>query len=131
MEMMVVNTQMSNIGRCERCGSFLIEEQQREHKCEIPFNGCKTIFFDWIGNGFTDKVNDKVIMAKGLDGRLYSLIECSHNPPHSLESRLVTAIKRPEDETEPQARCCQVLVWWVWLSKTVWWLISLVQSIPY
>ena len=73
-----------------------------------------------MADGFTNENNDYVTGATSLDGTAYELIVCKHNPPHSIESRLVTAIKRPADETEPLRRLCQVSVWWLGLSKTVW-----------
>ena len=65
----------------------MIAEELRSHKCEIQTMGAKTIWLDWISDGFTDKNNDYVRNAKGLDGVLYGLIVCKHNPPHNTQKR--------------------------------------------
>jgi hypothetical protein len=79
-----------NTGRCPRCHVFVIAEQLASHKCKIPTTDAKTIWLDWITDGYTDENNDFVRTAKSLDGTLYGLILCKHNPPHSLESRWLT-----------------------------------------
>lgn len=84
-----------NVGHCGRCGQFLIAEEESTHKCVIPFQGMKEVFLDWIGTTFTDQNLDTVTMAKGLDGYLYSLIVCPHNPPHSIESSFKPPDKLP------------------------------------
>jgi hypothetical protein len=78
---------LENTKTCPRCHRFIIAEQQNSHNCEIPTRGAKTIWFDWVSDGFTDRNDDYYRNAKGLDGTLYGLIVCKHNPPHSLEKR--------------------------------------------
>lgn len=100
-----VNPRMSNvenIGRCSRCRTFLTSEQVGSHNCHIAIKGTAEIYLDWIADGFTDENGDHVRMATSIDGTLYSLILCKHNPPHSLESRWLTGkddeSKRPPDK---------------------------------
>jgi len=81
---------MNDIGRCPRCHKFLIAEQLETHKCEIPFKHVKEIYVDWITNCDKDVNDDIVYVAMGLDGNLYRLIHCKHNPPHNVVSRWLT-----------------------------------------
>ena len=60
----------------------------------------KTVWFNWISEGFTDDNRDYVRSAKGLDGILYTLIECTHNPSHGLQSQWLTD-SRPRDKLTP------------------------------
>jgi len=83
----MMGTDCKNTGKCPRCHSFIIAEQLTSHKCCIPITDAKTIWFDWISDGYTDKNNDHVRNAQGLNGTLYGLIVCKHNPPHNLEKR--------------------------------------------
>ena len=92
---------VENVGRCPRCRAFLTSEQVGTHKCHIPIRGTAEIYLDWIADGFIDENEDFVRMATSIKGILYSVILCKHNPPHSLESRLLTHVKSPEDRTEP------------------------------
>jgi hypothetical protein len=101
---------IENAGECPRCHNFVIAEEFATHACRIRVRGSGTIWLDWIGDGFEDDNGDFVRMAKGLEGKLYSIILCKHNPPHSLESRLKQAIRSPEDGTEPGSGFCIVVV---------------------
>jgi hypothetical protein len=79
---------VENAGRCPRCKKFIVGEQLVSHKCEIAIKGAAApMFFDWIGDGFTDDNDDYVRMATGLNGILYELVLCKHNPPHSAKRR--------------------------------------------
>jgi len=78
---------IENTGRCPRCQAFVTSEQLSSHGCRITIKHARTIWLDWIDDGFTDENDDFVRNAKGLDGTLYGLILCKHNPPHSIESR--------------------------------------------
>lgn len=85
-----------NIGRCPRCGEFIIEEQARTHKCRIRTKRAKEIVFDWISDGFVSDNGDYVRLGKSLDGTLYSLVVCKHNPPHLPEP---SCLCKPSDES--------------------------------
>jgi hypothetical protein len=78
---------VENAGKCPRCGGFVIAEESESHVCNIPTKGAETIFLDWIGDGFTHENGDHIRMAKGLNGILYKVILCKHNPPHSAKER--------------------------------------------
>jgi hypothetical protein len=78
---------VENAGRCPRCGTFITSEQVASHDCHIPIKSANTIFLDWMGDGFTDENGDYVRMAQGLNGTLYSMILCKHNPPHSTKRK--------------------------------------------
>ena len=82
---MLEMSSVENAGRCPRCQTFVIAEQLASHKCNIPIKGAEAIFLDWIADGFTDENDDYVRMAKGLNGTLYELVLCKHNPPHSAK----------------------------------------------
>lgn len=96
-----------NIGRCPRCHRFLVAEEIANHECKIkPERWVEEIFLSGITDSSDNEDGDAVRVGFGLDGRYYRFVVCKHKPPHSLKSRLVTAIKRPEDETEPDPRLC-------------------------
>jgi hypothetical protein len=84
---------LENAGRCSRCQAFIIAEQLASHVCSIPVRGAETIWLDWIADGFNDINKDYVRMAQGLNGKLYSLILCKHNPPHNTNRKFT------EDDT--------------------------------
>jgi hypothetical protein len=79
---------LENAGRCPRCRRFVIAEELTSHTCHIAISRAETIWFDWFSDdGFTDESSDYIRMAKGLDGTLYSLILCKHNPPCSAKRK--------------------------------------------
>lgn len=82
---------MMNVGRCPRCHKFLVAEEEKSHVCKIPYQGVKSIFFDWLMDETEDENHDKVRVGTGLDGYYYRLVVCKHNPPHSC-------LKRPPEE---------------------------------
>jgi hypothetical protein len=91
---------MMNVGRCTRCGAFLIEEESESHKCEIRVKEVKDIYFQWITDGITNKNGDLERTGLAFDGTLYGLYLCEHNPPCSTK-RKFTGEKPNEDLTEP------------------------------
>jgi len=98
----VTQISIENTGRCPRCRTFITSEQMTSHNCSIPIKHGATIWLDWMADGFTDENDDYVRMATGLDGTLFELVTCKHNPPHSLESQWLTgnadSSKRPPDK---------------------------------
>ena len=98
------NQEMENVGRCPRCNRFLIAEEITVHNCDIEVRDVRTLIVDSCHELGQDGNGDRLTSALAIDGTYYRILECHHNPPHSLESRLVTAIKRPDNETEPLRR---------------------------
>jgi hypothetical protein len=81
---------MENVGRCPRCNKFMVAEEWDEHKCDfkdIPLTDCKSIILDHITDFGQDKNGDHVYRAWALDGVLYRLVVCKHNPPHSAKRK--------------------------------------------
>ena len=79
-----------NLGRCPRCHKFMIEEESRSHKCDfrdIELSDGKELFIDHITDIGRNRNDDHVSLAWGLDGTLYRLVECKHNPPHSTKRK--------------------------------------------
>jgi hypothetical protein len=87
---------MLNIGRCPRCHKFLVAEEVYSHSCEIEFKGVKEILVDHCYSTGKDGNLDTVFIAKGLDGFLYRLVVCKHNPPHATKPNLDS--RRPPDK---------------------------------
>jgi len=77
---------MRNVGRCARCGKFLIEEEREHHQCELQTVDMKDIVVDHFYE-LTKRDSDghRLLVAQGLDGIQYWLVECKHNPPHSTK----------------------------------------------
>ena len=97
---MIQLSSVENAGRCPRCRTFITSEQVESHHCVIPVKNENTIFLDWMGDGFTDENDDYIRMAQGLNGTLYSLILCRHNPPHSTK-RIFTSDEKPPPDKLP------------------------------
>ena len=77
---------------------FLIGEDLEHHTCKLPFGGIRTITIDHYYEMHTlDADGHKVVVAKGLDGYLYQLVICKHNPPHTAK-RQFTNDNRPPDK---------------------------------
>jgi len=91
---------MSDIGRCPRCNRFLIAEQRQGHHCRVSIRKVEEIILDWMNEGVQDENEDVVHVAMGLDGILYRLILCKHNPPH-VAKRNFTCEKPNGNYTEP------------------------------
>jgi hypothetical protein len=77
---------MRNVGRCARCGKFLIEEEHKHHECELQTVDTREIVVDHFYE-LTKRDSDghKLLVAQGLDGIQYWLVGCKHNPPHSTK----------------------------------------------
>lgn len=74
---------MTNTLTCKRCKKTLITEEFDNHSCHIDLKDVQNIVIDYYFEApYKDRNNDHVIIAKGLDGILYRLVECTHNPPH-------------------------------------------------
>lgn len=79
-----------NVGKCLRCGKFLIEEEARTHTCDfrdIDIRDVKEILFDRITDLDQDRNGDHIYIGWGLDGVFYRLEECKHNPPHATKRK--------------------------------------------
>ncbi len=98
---------MENIGRCPRCRKFLVAEEYESHKCDfrdIGIRDCKEIILDHMTDCGFDKNGDKVTLAWSLNGVLYRLVECKHNPPHRTRPRpdeILHEDKSDEDLPKP------------------------------
>lgn len=75
---------MQNVTKCPRCDKTFINEELDSHVCNPRFTGIIQIGIVYWFEGQTNKDGDKIIMAKGFDGKLYQLVHCEHNPPHIL-----------------------------------------------
>ena len=79
-----------NIGRCPRCHKLLIQEEMQDHKCDfgdIETVGAKELFVDHVTDLGINRDSDHTHLAWGLDGILYRLVECKHNPPHATKRK--------------------------------------------
>ncbi|MGD0177745.1 MAG: hypothetical protein ABSC50_13080, partial [Candidatus Bathyarchaeia archaeon] len=86
-------------GRCPRCKKFILAEQIKTHKCKVKLNGVKELYLDsWVMKDHTNDDGDSLMVAMGLDGYLYRLILCTHNPPHSLKPQVLMDKDRPPDK---------------------------------
>lgn len=75
---------MTNIIRCQRCEKNFILEEFSGHDCHPYFKDVQSILIDYYFVApKIDKNGDKVIIVKGLNGILYRLVKCPHNPPHT------------------------------------------------
>ena len=89
---------LPNIKECERCRKTMIEEEFPNHVCTPYLTGIKEIIIDYFYETVT-KDGDRKIVAFGLDGRIYDLIQCRHNPLHkSKNPNLTFATRRPLTE---------------------------------
>jgi hypothetical protein len=62
---------MMNVGRCGRCGEFLLGEQSTTHNCRVRIKKVVDIYLDWITDGTTNQNGDLERTALGLDNTLY------------------------------------------------------------
>jgi hypothetical protein len=88
-----------NVGRCRRCHAFIISGQK--HVCDfrnIELQGCEEIFVDHITDSGKSRDGDHIFLAWGLNGTLYRLAVCKHNPPHSTKWEFTGDDKRPPDK---------------------------------
>lgn len=74
---------MNNIVNCERCKKSFIEEEYGNHNCSPITTRLQEIGIDRMYGSVTNENGDKVHIAKGLNGIMYRLVECTHNPPHT------------------------------------------------
>jgi len=88
-----------NIVKCPRCGRVLIAEEYPSDTCNPRFRGVKEIIIDWHYETKSDDGHN-VVMAKGLDGVLYRLVECKHNPPHKTRSRPDESLQPSESDED-------------------------------
>jgi len=91
---------MSDVGRCPRCHKFPIAEQRETHHCTIPLKGVKEIVLDWIIDGIQNEDEDTVQVAMGLDGFLYRLILCKHNPPHTSRTPSDECLRKDKSDED-------------------------------
>ncbi len=73
---------MSNIILCQRCAKTIISDELETHECSPETIGVQEIGLDYWFKGDIDENGDEVLIAKGLNGILYNLVLCKHNPPH-------------------------------------------------
>jgi len=83
------------IEKCPRCGAFLTAEQAKDHKCSIPLKGVKEIPILFHYECKKDN-GDVIIMARGLNGILYRLVESKKSIRRNF-----TDDESDEDLTEP------------------------------
>ena len=103
---------------CQRCNRIFIEEEFNDHTCTPLITNIQEIAIDYIFEGETNQNGDKIHIVKGLNGILYHLVKCSHNPPHSNTYPTTfdnEEIRRRFDRTSNQY-CYKVLVPY----STVW-----------
>jgi hypothetical protein len=81
---------MMNVGKCHRCGAFLIGEQSESHTCKVGIKKVVDVYLEWITDGTTNDNGDLEKTALATDGTLYGFILCKHNPSHASESRWLT-----------------------------------------
>src|SRR3989344_1545455 len=68
---------------CKRCKKHFIDEEFDNHLCTPIPKKIQEIGIDYIFKGNSDQNGDTIHIAKGLNGILYRLVECSHNPTHT------------------------------------------------
>ncbi len=74
---------MNKTVNCERCKKQFIDEEIEDHVCSPMATKAQEIGIDYILKGEPNENGDLVHIAKGLNGIIYRLIECPHNPPHT------------------------------------------------
>ncbi len=77
-----------NIGRCPKCGKFLVAEEYPNHLCtgenhqlRNPLLGVRYIGIDHYFEK-REENGDTILIARGLDGYFYRLTQCPHSPSH-------------------------------------------------
>ena len=68
---------------CERCRKSFIDEELDLHTCSPTLTKTQEIGIDYIFEGKNNNNGDKIYMAKGLNGIMYRLVQCPHNPTHT------------------------------------------------
>ena len=74
---------MNKTVKCERCNKQFIDEEFSDHLCTPETIKAQEIGIDYILAPELNENGDKVHIAKGLNGILYRLVECPHNPTHT------------------------------------------------
>ena len=72
-----------NTKKCDRCCKTFIDEELETHLCTPITTKAQEIGIDYILDAELDENGDQIHIAKGLNGILYRLVECSHNPTHT------------------------------------------------
>jgi len=93
---------LKNVGRCPRCRKFLIAEEYELHKCDFRDVGIrgKEIILGHMTDCGLNRNGDRVTLAWSIDGVLYRLIECKHNPPHRTRPRPDESLQPSESDEE-------------------------------
>lgn len=68
---------------CERCKKSFIDEEFDQHLCTPIPKKIQELGIDYIFEGNINENGDQVYIAKGLNGIMYKLVQCSHNPTHT------------------------------------------------
>jgi|GEM_PF-3260046 len=92
-----------NTVHCDRCRKEFIIEEFEGHDCFIATHSVQEIGIDSWFEGKIDGNGDKVLIVNGLNGILYRLVQCRHNPPHPNIRQTVfdsTNNKRRFDRTD-------------------------------
>lgn len=71
-----------NIKKCDRCHKNVISEEFDNHDCTIITWKIQEVGITSSFEAEIDENGDQVIIAHGLNGILYRLVKCPHNPPH-------------------------------------------------
>ena len=74
---------MNNLVSCQRCKKSFIEEEYPDHSCSPITTRLQEIGLDQMYGSTINNNGDTVYMAKGLNGIMYRLVQCSHNPTHT------------------------------------------------
>lgn len=68
---------------CMRCKKTFIEEEYPNHPCSPLTTKLQEIGLDQMYGSVVNKNGDLVYIAKGLNGIMYHLVKCPHNPSHT------------------------------------------------
>ncbi|MGH2613016.1 MAG: hypothetical protein ACRDFB_08225 [Rhabdochlamydiaceae bacterium] len=71
-----------NTIKCERCNKDFISEEFDNHHCMLQLIDVQEIGINSIFKGNFQENGDDVWIVQGLNGIMYRLVQCSHNPPH-------------------------------------------------
>jgi hypothetical protein len=66
----------------------MIAEQKETHVCDsmdLPLYGCEELVLHRLTDSGEDKNGDHLYLAWGINGILYRLLVCKHNPSHSAK----------------------------------------------
>lgn len=68
---------------CQRCKKQFIDEEFDSHECSPMATKAQEIGIDYMLEGEINENRDMEYIAKGLNGIIYRLVECHHNPTHT------------------------------------------------